>query len=226
MLGGNDRHSIWPAGPVAVVTERDIARLIMIEDQVSYGDAFGVALSLTQDLLIVARASDAETGIELCESMDPDLVVTDYRLTAGETGTQIAAHLRDNGFTKPIVLLSGFAAPQVRREAAAIENVFLLSKDDSIADLVTDLRAILDGEPPSLSIPANAETSTELSPGEQEVLEYLNTGMSPTEIANDLHLSIHTIRARIKAMHRKLGVKSQSGAIVVATRRGLLVPPA
>lgn len=207
------------------MTERTPARLVMIEDQVSYGDAFGVALSLTRDLVLVARAPDGETGLELCSTLDPDLVVTDYRLTAGETGTKVAHLLRDSGFTKPIVLLTGFAAPQVRREAAEIKDIFVLSKDDSIADLVTDLRAILDGEPPSHSLPGNAETSTELSPGEQEVLEYLNTGMSPTEIANDLHLSIHTIRARIKAMHRKLGVKSQSGAIVVATRRGLLVPP-
>lgn len=207
------------------MSERDVSRLLMIEDQVSYGDAFGVALSLTQDLLLVARAADGDTGIELCTSLEPDLVVCDYRLAAGETGTKVAGQLRNAGFDNPIVLLTGFAAPQVRREASEIENIYILSKDDSIADLVTDLRAIIDGEPPSLALPGNAGTATELSPGEQEVLEFLNTGMSPTEIANDLHLSIHTIRARIKAMHRKLGVKSQSEAIVVATRRGLLVPP-
>jgi len=208
------------------MAEAEVARLLMIEDQVSYGDAFGVALSLTQDLLLVARAADGDTGVELCSSLNPDLVVSDYRLTAGETGTQVAASMRANGFTNPIVLLTGFAAPQVHREAAAIDDVYILSKDDSIADIVTDLRAILDGEPPSLAYPESGEDRTDLSPGELEVLEYLNTGMSPTEIAGQLHLSIHTIRARIKAMHRKLGVKSQSEAIVVATRRGLLVPPA
>lgn len=207
-------------------SERAVTRLVMIENQVSYGDAFGVALSLTDDLLLIARAADAQSGVELCISLSPDLVVADYRLTGGDTGASLGEQLRDTGFSDPIVLLTGYAAPQVRREAAAVDDMYVLSKDDSVADLLTDLRAIVDGNPPSTAIPANGDAMSELSPGEQEVLEYLNTGMSPTEIANDLHLSIHTIRARIKAMHRKLGVKSQSEAIVVATRRGMLVPPA
>lgn len=50
--------------------------------------------------------------------------------------------------------------------------------------------------------------------------------MSPNEIADHLHLSIHTIRARIKTLHRKLNVRSQAALIVEATKRGLLVPPA
>lgn len=207
------------------MTERPVSRLLMIEDQVSYGDAFGVALSLTEDLLLIARAADGKSGIEICSDLNPDLVVTDYRLAAGETGTDVAQRLRDSGFTKPIVLLTEFIAPQVRREAAMIEDIYILSKSHSITLLMSDLRAILDGTPPATTLPLNVGTPADLSPGEQEVLEYLNTGMSPTDIADHLHLSIHTIRARIKAVHRKLGVKSQSEAIVVATRRGLVVPP-
>ena len=64
-----------------------------------------------------------------------------------------------------------------------------------------------------------------LSPGELEVLELLNTGKTPSEIAAELFLSLHTVRDRIKTMHRKLGVASQVEAIATATRLGLLVPP-
>lgn len=70
-----------------------------------------------------------------------------------------------------------------------------------------------------------AAVSQKLSPGELEVLEMLNQGKSPAEIAGLLYLSLHTIRSRIKSTHRKLEVASQVEAIAVATRMGLLVPP-
>lgn len=198
----------------------------MVENQVSYGDAFSAALTLTPDLRVAARATDGDASIELCNSIGPDLVVCDYRLSDGETGTEVAARLRDTRFDNPIVLLTGFGAPQVRREATAIENVFLLSKDHSLAAITAGLRAIIDGKPLRHSYPDQDPTPSELAPGELEVLELLNTGMSPTEIGIELHLSLHSIRSRIKQIHRKLGVKSQTEAIVVGTRRGLLVPPA
>jgi len=194
----------------------------MIEDQVSYGDAFGLALSLSDDLELVALAAEGASGIALVLDLHPGLVVCDYRLPDGETGTEVAIKLRQAHFDGPIALLTGFLAPQVRREAAEIANVHLLSKDTAIREIIADLQAIVQGRP---SNAADYGEDSDLSVGELKVLELLNQGMSPAEIATDLFLSLHTIRSRIKSMHRKLDVVSQVEAIAVATRRGLLVPP-
>lgn len=201
----------------------ELTEIVMIEDQVSYGDAFGLALSLTDDLSVVARASDGRSGIHLVLELDPGLVVCDYRLPDGETGSWVAQQLRDAGYAKPIALLTGFLAPQVRREAAAIENTFTLSKDTAIAEITDHLRAIVAGADSADF--GEERAPSELSAGELEVLELLNQGKAPGEIATELYLSLHTIRARIKSMHRKLEVVSQVEALAVATRRGLLVPP-
>lgn len=195
----------------------------MIEDQVSYGDAFQIALSLTDDLMLVARAADGDAGVDLCTNLRPDLVVCDYRLPAGDTGTNVAARLRDHGYVGPIALLTGFAAPQVHREAGELDGVHVMSKDSGITEIVTDLRALIAGSEPTLA--GGTEEDIALSAGELEVLEMLNHGHAPAAIATELHLSLHTIRSRIKAIHQKLSVSSQSEAIAVATRRGLLVPP-
>ena len=64
-----------------------------------------------------------------------------------------------------------------------------------------------------------------LSKAELEVLEALNTGAAPNEISEQLHLSVHTVRGRIKAIYRKLEVTSLGEAIATATRLGVLVPP-
>lgn len=197
------------------------ARIVLIEDQVSYGDAVGLALSLTSSMQLVGRSADADEGIGLCFALAPDLLVTDYRLPAGQTGTSIAATLRERGFTRPIVVLTGFVAPQVNREAEALADVHVLSKDSPIADIIEAFGAVLDGT----RVVEQSGTASSLSAGELEVLELLNQGLSPAQIADQVFLSLHTIRARIKAIHRKLDVTSQVEAIAVATRQGLLVPP-
>jgi len=198
------------------------ARIVLIEDQVSYGDAVGLALSITSSMQLVGRSADADEGISLCFALAPDLLVTDYRLPAGRTGTEIAGTLREKGFTRPIVVLTGFVAPQVNREAEALDDVHVLSKDSAIADIIHAFGEILKGVP--VATPESAAANA-LSAGELEVLELLNQGFSPAQIAEQVFLSLHTIRARIKAIHRKLDVTSQVEAIAVATRLGLLVPP-
>ncbi len=198
------------------------SKIVMIDDQVSYAEAFGLALSLTDDLDLVARAPEAITGAELCHGLSPDLLVCDYRLPGGDTGVACAERLRQDGFDKPVVILTGFPAPQVIREASAIEDVTVLSKDVSVVDLVAALRKVLAGR--SASIDSTA-SPVKLSAGELEVLELLNQGVTAAEIAETLHLSLHTIRARIKTLLKKLGATSQVEALATATRHGILVPP-
>lgn len=198
------------------------SRVVMIDDQVSFVDAFGLALSITPDFELVGRAPDAPAGKDLCRGLSPDLVVCDYRLPDGRTGTEVASELRADGFGSPIVILTGFLAPQVKREAEALPDVLAVSKDSPITDIISSMRSALDGNFAASEAAIDDET---LSPGELEVLEMLNQGNSAAEIADMLHLSLHTIRARIKGMHRKLNVTSQVEAISKATRLGLLVPP-
>lgn len=197
----------------------------MVDDQVSFVDAFGLALSLTSDLKLVGRSTNALEAHKLITELSPDLVVTDYRLPDGETGTKLAADLRSSGFDAPIIVLTGFLAPQVRREVATLGHVTALSKDTSVQEIVTAMRSVISGV-----IELN-DTVLELSPesgltsAELEVLEALNTGASPNEISEMLHLSVHTVRGRIKSIYRKLSVGSLGEAIATATRMGVLVPP-
>ena len=210
--------------------QTQVDRIVMIDDQVAFVDAFGLALSMTEDLRLVGRASTAGEGIDLCTTHKPDLVITDYRLPDGRTGSKVASELRSDGFSAPIIVLTGFLAPQVKREVEALSGVTAISKDASIQSIVTMMRSTILGES---AIDLRAEASTEelatesfgLSSAELEVLEALNTGATPNEISESLFLSVHTVRGRIKAVYRKLGVGSLGEAIAKATREGVLVPP-
>lgn len=178
---------------------------------------------MTPDLQVAGQASDRQSGQDIVLAVQPDLVVTDYRLPGADTGIACATYLRENGFVAPIVVLTGYPAPQVLREASGLTNITVMSKDLPILELIDGFREMIDGHQPKAT--GAPGPKVELSSGELEVLELLNQGVAPADIAEQLFLSLHTIRARIKSLLRKLDANSQLEALATATRLGLLVPP-
>jgi LuxR family maltose regulon positive regulatory protein len=61
-----------------------------------------------------------------------------------------------------------------------------------------------------------------LSDRELQVLRLLNTPLSSTEIAEELYLSVNTVRSHIKNIYSKLDAHRRTEAIVRATELGLL----
>jgi LuxR family maltose regulon positive regulatory protein len=64
--------------------------------------------------------------------------------------------------------------------------------------------------------------SDSLSPRELQVLRFLNTHLSSTEIAEELYLSVHTVRSHIKNVYSKLDVHGRAEAVSRAKELDLL----
>ena len=159
-----------------------VANIVVVDDHVSYAEAIGLAISLTPDLELAGRAHDITSALELCDRAKPDLILSDYRLAGGETGTALASQLRDAKFTNPIIILTGFLAPQVRREAGELDNVDAISKDESITSIIQLVRSRVFGAEMEVDPTADVPKMM-LSPGELEVLELclLYTSPSPRD---------------------------------------------
>jgi LuxR family transcriptional regulator, maltose regulon positive regulatory protein len=63
-----------------------------------------------------------------------------------------------------------------------------------------------------------------LSESETRVLRYLPTNLSAPEIAEELHVSVHTVKTHLKHLYAKLSVHERSEAIKEARVLGLLAP--
>ena len=63
---------------------------------------------------------------------------------------------------------------------------------------------------------------TSLSPREFEVLELITRGMKTAQIAEELHLSVHTINSHRKNILKKLNLSSPAELIVYALETGLV----
>jgi DNA-binding NarL/FixJ family response regulator len=55
-----------------------------------------------------------------------------------------------------------------------------------------------------------------LTASERRVLFYLTTGRSAQDIADELVVSVTTVRSHIRSILRKLGVRSQLAAVAIA----------
>jgi PAS domain S-box-containing protein len=61
-----------------------------------------------------------------------------------------------------------------------------------------------------------------LPPRLHQVLHLLGAGYSTTQMADELHLSVTTVRNHVRRLHRALGAHSRIEAIAIARRDGLL----
>jgi len=197
------------------------SRVVVVDDDVAFAEAIGLAMSMTPHLEVVGRAHDADSGYRTVMDLDPDLLICDYRLRDSESGIECARRLRRDGYTAPIAILTSYLAPQVQRETETVPRAMALSKQESIKTLITGFGQIAAGS----YKPCPPKRELDLSDGELEVLEAINSGATAALIAEDLVISVHTVRSRIKSLMRRLDVTSQVEAVAAATRLGLLVPP-
>ena len=72
--------------------------------------------------------------------------------------------------------------------------------------------------------PANA-LSDVLNLREEDVLRGLCRGLTNEEIADQLHLSLNTVKHRITALLSKLDARDRTQAVLIAFRQGLVDPP-
>jgi two-component system nitrate/nitrite response regulator NarL len=72
------------------------------------------------------------------------------------------------------------------------------------------------------SAPAIPDTPlSELTPREREIIAHLAEGQSNKAIARDLGISDGTVKLHVKAILRKLNVRSRVEAAVIAVEQGL-----
>ena len=61
-----------------------------------------------------------------------------------------------------------------------------------------------------------------LTEREQSVLFYVAQGLINSEIADKLHISVHTVKAHLEAIYDKFGVKNRVQAVIKAIVLGIV----
>ncbi len=188
---------------------------------------------------VVASVGSGEEGVRRARELSSDIILLDIRMP-GMSGIETLKQLRAGGVDTPVVMLT------MSREDADLGAALrggaqgYLLKDMEPDELVPALEATLHGENvvaaemvgtltrivrgdagPERETPRPAAPFAELTPRELEILDHVAQGLSNKMIARSLEITDGTVKLHVKAILRKLGMRSRVEVAVAAVEHGL-----
>lgn len=211
-------------------------RLLIADDHLIIRQGLRLILETQDEFEIVAEASDGAEAIDLCEEINPDVVLMDLRMP-GMDGLTAIEKLREIQPEIAVVILTTFNEDELMLRGLQAGARGYLLKDTDRNALFDTIRAAARGE--TLLKPEIMQKVLSLAGGgkqvsggglspvgltdrEQEVLEAVARGDRSKEVAYQLGISERTVKAHLASIYAKLGVDSRAAAISIAMQKGLL----
>lgn len=177
---------------------------------------------------VLGRFEDRIDLVDFAPSERQDLDVILYGLREQNAGHDADLHLllRDHSATV-IVLGWGRDAPQVKW-ALSCGAHGRLSKTMSGEEIVTGLEQIHRGRDLGAVLPLDGHChpgmlQVGLTPRELEVLTLITRGLTNQEIADQIYISINSVKTYVRTAYRKIGVARRSQAVSWGVQHGLEV---
>lgn len=171
-------------------------------------------LSWVQDVFCARTADEAVT---IARHERPQIAVVDLFL-GEDSGTDICERLHVASPGLRVLLISG-AGHISARAATTCGAAGFVAKDARGVDILRAVQTVARGESAFDDSPEGPGPG--LSERQREVLVLLATGATNREIAQQLHLSPHTVKEYVSSVYRKLEVRNRAEAVQRATSLGL-----
>ena len=211
-------------------SERMNIRVLVVDDDLFVRQSLQKMLSRTPGISTAGFAENGTQALEMFASEAVDLVLMDVQLP-GMDGVSTAAEIRALDPKARVLMFSSCCDQSILRKAIGAGASGYILKDAEPDTLISAIRAAASGLLVFSEIvlqmlfdnrPAGPSQVDELTPGEQEALHLLSLGKSNREIAEALHLSESSIKARLSSAASKLGSSSRTGTVARAKDLGIV----
>ncbi|WP_248959070.1 response regulator [Sphaerisporangium perillae] len=217
-------------------------RVVLADDQPLIRTALQMVIADIPDLEVVGEAGTGAEAVHLAENLHPDVVVMDIRMPGmdGIEATRLVT--AGPGGARVIVLTTFDDDDHVYGALRAGASGFLV-KDMALDDILAAIRVVAAGDAliaPSVTrrliaeFAGRPEPAAALAPAprrvegiterEREVLTLVARGMSNTEIAADLVISVSTVKAYVTRLLAKLDARDRVQLVIIAYEAGLASP--
>jgi DNA-binding NarL/FixJ family response regulator len=159
-------------------------------------------------------------------SVPMDVALFDTFASRRNTLTRAEAMVR-SAECRHVVLYTWDAAPPFLQVASDIGVAGIILKSRSADALVDGIERVVAGEPVGLASAdhPNGRRRPDLSDRESEVLALIARGLTNPEIADELFLSVETVKTYVKRLYAKLDVHNRAQAAVAASAHQLVARP-
>jgi DNA-binding NarL/FixJ family response regulator len=198
--------------------------LAIVEDLDEVRDGLKNFISLSQDFIVLDTFKTAEEAAHDLPALKPDIVIMDINLP-GMNGIQCIKEIKSRIPDTQFMMFTVYENDEKVFEALKAGASGYLLKNTGLVQLIESLKELHNGgSPMSANIArklvtlfrseqketANVEA---LSSRENEILQLLAKGLLYKEIADQLSISVSTVRQHIHHIYEKLHVQNRTEAI-------------
>jgi DNA-binding NarL/FixJ family response regulator len=217
-------------------------RVVLADDQELVRAGFRMILADEDGIDVVGEAANGQEAVAAASRLHPDVIVMDVRMPVvdGVEATRRIAADPSLARSRVLVLTTFDADEHVVEALRAGASGFLL-KDVTPSDFVKAIRIVGAGDgliAPSvtrrllgrfarLPVPADeahAESLTQLTEREREVLKLVALGSSNREIAEQLFLAEPTVKTHVSHLLMKLDLRDRAQLVAFAYETGIVRP--
>ena len=212
--------------------------MVLVDDQELVRQGLRLILELA-GIDVVAEAGDGAEGVSAVLAHDPDVVLMDVRMPHMD-GIEATRRLVEAGVRTRVLVLTTFDLDEHVYDALRAGAAGFLLKDVTSERLVAAVEDTAAGESPLApsvvrrvvdhfvgTRPREARDPRldALSERELEVLGLVGAGLSNSEIADRLFISVATVKTHVRHTLAKLDLRDRVQAVVLAHENGLPAEP-
>ncbi|WP_043621137.1 response regulator [Nonomuraea candida] len=215
-------------------------KVLLVDDHAIVRTGLRLLLETAPGLTTAGEAADGLEAVRQCHALRPDVVLMDLYLPELD-GVAATARITGELPEVKVLALSTFDLEEHVVAALRAGASGFLPKDSTPEDLIDGIRTVHRGEAavaPRLLVglietfvrparPRAAPSLAELpalTERERQVLELIARGLSNTQIAGELGLSVSTVKNRVSDLFGKLAVRDRAQAVIAAYEAGLVTP--
>lgn len=214
-------------------------RVLLVDDDPAVRMGLRFMLGASEDIEVVAEASDGDEVVSAVHAHRPHVVVLDVRMTR-QGGIETIGAIKALPDPPRVLMFTVWEQDQVAgRAIEAGADGFLLktASPEEIRCGIRNVRGGLGAVSPKtaaqlfdrvrgdVTSPLRAEARSlveSLTARERDVVQGIARGLTNAEIARELYVGETTVKSYVTAAFGKLGVDNRATAAILADRAGLL----
>ena len=210
-------------------------KVLIADDHPVVREGLRQIVARAHDMVVVAEASDGPEVLEKHRRTHPDVILLDISMP-GRNGLETIKLLKAKSPHMPILVLSQHPEEEYAVRALRAGASGYLVKESASGELITALRKVVQGgKYVSASLAEQLATAVNhdsekpphqtLSDREYEVLCRLGVGLTVSEIAEKLSLSVKTVSTYRTRILEKMNMAKTAELVRYAVQHQLLIEP-